>query len=284
MLANILFIIEDVRLYGQMAETISALVAERPEWKIRAALLQEYENRMEEWKMYFCDTVVVTDQAELIQTVQMRQGAMVAVLTEKNRGKSWEGVSFAMEGIANPGADYFQKVYDRCHGIPWTILETKRCLVREICLEDLDRLYEIYRDPSITQYMEGLYEDRKEEERYTQAYIRCMYGFYGYGMWIVEEKASGRIIGRAGLEHREDAEGVEIGYMIAREYQRQGYACEVCTAILNYARTELELPEIFCYTEAENEASRRLCQKLGFQKWEERDIKGKRYHIFKKIF
>ena len=69
----------------------------------------------------------------------------------------------ALEGMENPGWDYFQKVYERCHGLPWTILETERCLVREICLGDLDRLYEIYAEPSVTRYMEGLFEDREKE-------------------------------------------------------------------------------------------------------------------------
>lgn len=37
-----------------------------------------------------------------------------------------------------------------------------------------------------------------------------MYGYYGYGMWLVFDKASGELIGRAGLEHREFPDAVEL--------------------------------------------------------------------------
>lgn len=41
---------------------------------------------------------------------------------------------------------------------------------------------------------------------------------------------TGKLIGRAGLEHD------ELGYMIAPEFQKQGYATEVCRFIIDYAR------------------------------------------------
>ena len=172
-------------------------------------------------------------------------------------------------------------MYERYHGIPWTILQTERCVLREIKVEDLERLYEIYAEPSITRYMEPLYADREEEKRYTEAYIQNMYGFYGYGIWIVEEKESGRIIGRAGLENREDGEA-ELGYMLAKEAQGRGIACEVCSAVLDYAGEQLGMEEIACYVRTGNEASVRLCEKLGFEWREEREMKGQSYQIYNK--
>lgn len=72
-----------------------------------------------------------------------------------------------------------------------------------------------------------------------------MYGYYGYGMWLVFDKASGELIGRAGLEHREfpDAVELELGYLIDPDRQGQGLATEVCQAILAFAREELDFPE-----------------------------------------
>ncbi|NLL78523.1 MAG: GNAT family N-acetyltransferase [Clostridiales bacterium] len=287
MLRNILFVIGELDHYEQLAETIMALAAE---WTgsaacfVRVALEKEYPACLMEWHMEINDTIVVTDRAELARKAAAKSQAVVAVLTEKNRNASFGGVMFAIEGIQNPGMDYFEKVYGRCHGIPWTILETDRCLVREIQLEDLDRLYEIYAEPSITQYMEGLYEDRAEEEQYTRDYIRNMYGFYGYGMWVVEEKKSHRLIGRAGIESGDSEETAELGYLIAKEYQRQGYATEVCEAIIKYAGDKLEFKRIVCYVEPENEASRMLCRRLGLTEREEKVRKGKRYCFYEKEF
>ena len=52
------------------------------------------------------------------------------------------------------------------------ILKTDRLTLREIRVEDVDRLYEIYEGPGITDFIEPLYEDRDEEIVYTRDYIK----------------------------------------------------------------------------------------------------------------
>ena len=106
-----------------------------------------------------------------------------------------------VEGFDEVDFFFLERIYQRKHGIPWTVIETDRCFLREMTMEDLDELYRLYEDPEITRYMEGLYEDRKKEEEYTRAYINNMYRFYGYGMWLVIQKETGKIIGRAGLNN-----------------------------------------------------------------------------------
>lgn len=174
---------------------------------------------------------------------------------------------YAFESFEGMTADYFVMVYSRFYGFPLDILETKRLKVREMTLDDIDRLYEIYADPSITEYMEGLYPDRQEELEFSKSYIENMYGFYGYGLWLVIEKSNGRIIGRAGLSNREvDGEVyLELGYVIAKENQRQGYATEVSQAILEYAKDELCATQVIALMKPENEASVRTARKLGFR-------------------
>lgn len=144
-------------------------------------------------------------------------------------------------------------------------METSRLLIREMTLEDLDALYEIY-DHEVIRYVEGLYENRLEEEEFTEAYIRNMYGFYGYGIWILQLK-DGRIIGRAGISNREIDNGMtlEIGYVLGSRYWRQGYATEAVTAIMEYAFEELEAEDISCFIKPDNIPSANLAKKLGFE-------------------
>lgn len=92
-----------------------------------------------------------------------------------------------VEGFEEVDMTFLQRVYERHFNIPWTILETKRCIVRELELSDLDALFSMYAEPGMTDYMEGLYE-YEEELEYQKAYIENMYRFYGYGMWLVFEK------------------------------------------------------------------------------------------------
>lgn len=167
------------------------------------------------------------------------------------------GTRYAVESIAELDIEYLERVRRRYNHIPWDIGETDRCLIRELSLSDLPALYELYDKPGMTDFVEPLY-DYETELEYQKAYIENMYGFYEYGMWLVFLKETGKLIGRAGLEHN------EMGYMIAPELWNQGYATEVCRFIIDYARENTDFKELYCRIDEKNTASVRLAKKLGF--------------------
>lgn len=167
------------------------------------------------------------------------------------------GTRYAVESLAELDIEYLERVRRRYNHIPWDIGETDRCLIRELSLSDLPALYELYAKPGMTDYVEPLY-DYETELEYQKAYIENMYGFYEYGMWLVFSKKTGKLIGRAGLEHD------ELGYMIAPELWNRGYATEVCRFIIDYARENTDFEELYCRIDERNEASVRLAKKLGF--------------------
>lgn len=167
------------------------------------------------------------------------------------------GTRYAVESLAELDIEYLERVRRRYNHIPWDIGETERCLIRELSLSDLPALYELYAKPGMTDYVEPLY-DYETELEYQKAYIENMYGFYEYGMWLVFSKETGKLIGRAGLEHD------ELGYMIVPELQNRGYATEVCRFIIDYARENTDFEELYCRIDERNTASVRLAKKLGF--------------------
>lgn len=167
------------------------------------------------------------------------------------------GTRYAVESLAEIDIEYLERVRRRYNHIPWDIGETDRCLIRELSLSDLPALYELYDKPGMTDFVEPLY-DYETELEYQKAYIENMYGFYEYGMWLVFSKGTGKLIGRAGLEHD------ELGYMIAPELWNQGYATEVCHFIIDYARENTDFEELYCRIDEKNTASVRLAKKLGF--------------------
>lgn len=184
--------------------------------------------------------------------------------TDREEGQGYAQADIFIEGFEEVDYDFLEKIYQRHHDIPWTILETERLIVRELALSDMDALFELYSYEGMTDYMEGLYP-YEEEYEYQKAYISNMYRFFGYGMWLVWEKESGKLVGRAGIEHREELEGEpELGYAIGTPWQGKGYATEVCQAILTYAKEELGFEEICSLVLPENKASVHLLEKLGF--------------------
>jgi RimJ/RimL family protein N-acetyltransferase len=194
-----------------------------------------------------------------------------------NRDASFAGARYAFENPQELSPEYLERIYRRYAGIPWDILDTARCLIRETKESDIDAFYEIYKEPSITRYMENLYEDRDEEREYIRTYIEKVYGFYEFGVWTVIERKSGNIIGRAGLSYREGFEEPELGFVIGVPWQRQGYAYEVCSAILGYAKEQLEFDRVQVLVEPGNTASVSLCEKLGFTDSHSIVAEGKEY-------
>lgn len=206
----------------------------------------------------------ITDRGCRAQEL-LRQGSPVlAWLHGDNRDQDFSGVRYACENIEELDWDYLEKVYRRYVGIPWDILTTDRCLVRESCAEDLDAFYEIYAEPSVTQYTEGLYTERAQEEAYLKDYTENMYYFYNYGVWTICDRATGQVIGRAGFSNREGHEDPELGFVIGVPWQRQGYATEVCSALLQYGKEELGFERVQMLVMPENRVSLRLAEKLGF--------------------
>ena len=202
--------------------------------------------------------------------------ATMAYMNPEIPNQTYSGVDMIVEGFEEVDAFFLEKVYQRYHHIPWTIAETERCVIRELSLDDLDKLFELYADEEITKYTEGLYP-YEEERKFQDAYINNMYRFYGYGMWLVFSKETGELIGRAGLEHREynGETELELGYVVGTKFQRQGYATEVSQQILGIAKEMTDFQRINCLIEAENIASIQLVEKLRFSHLEDMELDGK---------
>ena len=208
----------------------------------------------------------LTDDERKARELKETGEAVLVCLHPGNREQDFSGFLFAVEDPEELEPEYIERVYRRLKGLPWNILWTKRCLIRETVPDDVDAFYQIYSHPSITEYMEGLYPDVEEEKQYVREYMEKVYTFFGFGVWTVVEQATGAVIGRAGLSYREGFEEPELGFIIGVPWQRRGYAEEVCRAVLAYGWSALEFQRIQALVEVENTPSLRLCEKLGFRR------------------
>lgn len=145
-----------------------------------------------------CGALFLTDKGRTCRQLLEAGQAVLIFLHPENSSESFSGAKYACENLTDLTPDYLERVYRRYRGIPWDILTTPRLLLRETTPKDVDAFLSIYSDPAITRYTEALYP-REEEIAYTRDYIRNMYEFYGFGIWTVIERATGTVIGRAGL-------------------------------------------------------------------------------------
>lgn len=190
------------------------------------------------------DVLYITDDEKEAEKLLKEKEAVLFVCENPENAPFIQGCRFVTdtEGMKDHG--YLAMVYSRYKNIPLQILETERTYVREITTDDVKALYSLYDDEAL-KYVEPLYE-YDEEVIFTKKYIENMYGFYGYGLWLVFEKETDELIGRAGIEIRniDGADKNELAYIIRKDYRRKGYGYEVCKAILNYAFTKLSMDEV----------------------------------------
>ncbi|MBD5511391.1 MAG: GNAT family N-acetyltransferase [Lachnospiraceae bacterium] len=210
------------------------------------------------------NTLLVTDCPEIAEHFAKNNMPVLGILIPQNENAPFAGVRYLAEGWDDITPIYLEQIYRRYRGLPWQILETERCILRETTEADVDAFYRIYAEPSVTAFMENLFPDREEELRYMADYREKVYALYGFGIWSVILKETGEIIGRAGLDMRRGFAEPELGFVIGVPWQRQGLAEEVCRAILRYGEEELGFTKVQALTEQENTASLALLKKLGF--------------------
>lgn len=216
----------------------------------------------------------VTDHGAVAKALQEAKRAVLGYRHSQNMSEGFAGIQYVLESPEGTPAEYFERVFRRYAGLPWSILETERCYVRESCEEDVEAFYRIYKEPEVTRYTEGLYEHAVSERAYIREYIEKVYAYFEFGIWTVVLKESGEIIGRAGLSVREGFEVPELGYVFGLAWQGKGLAKEVCEGILKYAIEELEMTQLQVLIQVGNEASVGLAHRLGFVKKEELEVEG----------
>lgn len=213
-------------------------------------------------------SLYITDDVVTAKELKNNGEAVIIYFHDGNKDVSFSGFLYGVENPEELEPEYLERVYRRLKGLPWEILETERCLVRETTVADVDAFFEIYSEPSITEYTEGLYTTKEKERDYIREYIDKFYTFYEYGVWTIVEKESGAIIGRAGFSARPECDNPELGFVIGLPWQQKGYAFEVCKAILEFGWETLGFEGVQALVEPENKASIALCEKLGFRQIE----------------
>lgn len=151
------------------------------------------------------------------------------------------------------------------------VVETKRLVLRTFKESDCDAMTLINQDRKVMEYFPAI-GDRKQ----TIAHIKRIMDHqqqYGYSLYAVEIKLTQEVIGFVGLLHRTKEEfdahfmpSTEIGWRLASQHWNQGYATEAARAILDYAFKQLNLSEIVSFTVPQNNASRRVMEKIGLHR------------------
>jgi RimJ/RimL family protein N-acetyltransferase len=85
----------------------------------------------------------------------------------------------------------------------------------------------------------------------------------GFGMWAVQDRATGEFLGRAGLYEQHGWPGIEVAGSLKRTPWGAGLAIEAGQAVLDFAATVVQAPEVISVIRPENAASMKAAARLG---------------------
>lgn len=142
-------------------------------------------------------------------------------------------------------------------------LETERLILRAFGEDDFEAYAPICADPEVVRYL-GEGKPLAEFEAWRQmAFSLGHWQLRWYGLWAVEEKSSGRLVGRVGFLNPAGWPGFELGWMLGREFWGRGFATEGARRALAFAFDEMGREHVISLIRPENKASIRVAERLG---------------------
>ncbi|AJQ96597.1 GNAT family N-acetyltransferase [Gynuella sunshinyii] len=151
------------------------------------------------------------------------------------------------------------------------VLETERLILRGFDERDVDTFAEMNADPRFTRFIgDGRPLNRTESWR-LMATLIGHWQLRGFGIWAVELKATGELIGRTGLFYPEGWPGIELAWAFHPDAWGQGYATESALAARDWAFKIAGLGHLVSIIQPNNERSKRVAQRIG-ERYSHRDI------------
>lgn len=142
------------------------------------------------------------------------------------------------------------------------ILETQRLRLRVPQAGDFERFAEVLGSEEAARYIGGHQPRAAAWRRFLQ--MPGAWVVQGFGMFSVIEKDSGRWLGQAGPWKPDGWPGNEIGWTFHPDAWGKGYATEAARLAVRFAFETLGLAVLAAGHFADNPASGRVLQKLGF--------------------
>ncbi len=97
----------------------------------------------------------------------------------------------------------------------------------------------------------------------TLAFIMGHWVMHGYGLWGLEDKATGRYVGRAGFLNPHDWPEPEIAWTLMEHAEGKGLAFEAARAVRDFAYGTLGWTTAISLVKADNTRSAALAERLG---------------------
>lgn len=155
------------------------------------------------------------------------------------------------------------------------VLATPRLVLRQIAEDDLDAHMALLNTPAVMRWLGGV--QPREVIAAKHAASRASFAAEGFGFMIMEERATGELVGHCGLRRvvhplAPNPTDHEIGWLVREDRWRMGYAFEAMRAVVDWGFTAIGAPLIVALTCEANVGSWRLMERLGMERRDDLDF------------
>jgi [ribosomal protein S5]-alanine N-acetyltransferase len=147
--------------------------------------------------------------------------------------------------------------------IAHAVLETPRLRLRMFGAADWDAYAAMCADAEVMRYIGPGGPVSAEEAWRSMAAFLGHWALLGYGMWALEHRDSGVLLGRVGYLDRPGWPGFELGWVLGREHWGHGYAREAAAVALQHAFDVLRRDRVISLIRPDNQRSIAVATALG---------------------
>jgi RimJ/RimL family protein N-acetyltransferase len=159
-------------------------------------------------------------------------------------------------------------------------LTTDRLRLRAFRASDLDAYTVMQANPEVMRYLVIGHTSTPIEVWRTMATSLGQWALRGYGMWACEKIDGGVFIGSVGIFQPLDWPEPEIAYSLDRPFWRYGFATEAATMARDWFFEHFSLPRAASFIRPENDASKRVAERLGAVSAGTLELRGSTYEYW----
>lgn len=149
--------------------------------------------------------------------------------------------------------------------MPVIVGHSQRLLLRRGALADAPFVRKLVTQASWARYIaESGVESVDDAREYIRTRLLERYDQHGFGLWLAVRQSDDQLIGMAGLVQRDTLPGLDIGFALLDEHSGHGYALEAARIVLDVARQQFNLTELYAVVKPDNARSLSLLHRLGF--------------------
>ncbi|KTC76951.1 GNAT family N-acetyltransferase [Legionella brunensis] len=147
------------------------------------------------------------------------------------------------------------------------VIETKHLGLRLIEKEDIKYLEDLDKDPAVKEYFpEGTLSYREIKD-----YIEeCLHNYERKQLpcFVIFKLQTNEFLGEAYFDEIDHGE-IKVGYLFHKKFWNKGYATEVLSALLKWAKENIAAEYIIAYADKKNKPSFRVMKKCGMEYYKE---------------